>query len=68
MVNTTIWTSFIGLLVYPVGGEGMGIIVVIACCEYHFIGLHEILVQHPSITKSITVLIVLKNLSIANDG
>ena len=45
--------SFIGQLVHPVGGEGMGetgwmgSIVVLASCEYHFIRVHKNLMQHP---------------------
>ena len=50
-----IWTSFIGQFVRQVGGKGDGvkdgmgcIVIVIASCQYHFIRMHENLVQHPS--------------------
>ena len=52
-VRLLIWTSFIGQFVRQVGGKGdrvkdeMGCIV-IASCQYHFIRMHENLVQHPS--------------------
>ena len=32
-----IWTSFIGKFVHPAGGEGIGVIVIFASCEYLFI-------------------------------
>ena len=43
--------SFIGQFVHPVGMEYMG--VILASCEYHFIGVHENLMQHPSNNLSI---------------
>ena len=36
----------------------MGSIVILACCEHHFIRVHKILVQHPSNNKSIVILSV----------
>ena len=48
------WTSFIGQFVHPVGWEGMdgwGCIVIIASCEYPFIRVHAIKVQHQSNNK-----------------
>ena len=46
-----IWTSFIGQFVRQVGGKGDGVKVGMGCivsCQYHFIRIHENLVQHPS--------------------
>ena len=46
-------------LINPVGGEWMrqrgwiSGIFILACCEHHFIRLHENLVQHPSNNISI---------------
>ena len=41
-------TSLIGQFVHPVGGEGMGDIVILARYKYHFIRVHVNMVQHPS--------------------
>ena len=45
------WTSFIGQFVHLRGGEGMDMrvgIVISASCEFHFIRVHENLVQQSS--------------------
>ena len=46
-----IWTLFIGQFVHPVG-EG---IVNLASCEYHYIRVHENLMQYPSALASIDI-------------
>ena len=47
-----LWSTFIG----HVGGRGWMLdIIILARWEYHFIGVHENLVQHPSNYKSISI-------------
>ena len=49
-----IWTELIGKFVDPVGWEDWGKsgrwkgFIILASCVYHFIRVHEKLVQHPS--------------------
>ena len=74
-INLLIWTSFIGQYVHPVGGYGigyswqMGGIVILACCEYYFIRVHDNLVQHPSKnTSCINIDLVIKLYAISFDS
>ncbi len=56
-----IWTTFIGQIVYPLGGKGIGVklwmwgIVINASWNDYFIRVYENLVQHPSIYISIII-------------
>ena len=59
--NLLTWNSFISQFVHPVGEEGMGYrcwmryIVILARTKFHFIIVHDNLVQDPSNNKSIIV-------------
>ena len=50
----------IGLFVDPVGGKGMGGIVILASYKLHFVRVHYNLVYYPSNDKSIVITVMPK--------